>query len=136
MICLAVAAAAGVWGITYSTALRKLAQAGRGLEFMASEVHRFDRLKENMRQKAIIFAEPLANYFFCSADGKWRQLRKLPCKVPLNCRVGFIIHGYGFDGPQSTYSPTLPREILDSLLVEQKAKRPTKKKTTMKRSPQ
>ena len=119
MMSLGIAVAAGVWGITYSTALRKLAEAGLGLDYMGQDVDRFDQLKENLRRGSFVSAEPLGNYFYRSPDGKRRQIRDLPCKVPDNCLTGFIIHGYDSNGPQSTYSPTLPSELLASLLSQE-----------------
>jgi hypothetical protein len=130
MISLAIAVGGGMWGVKYSTALRKLAEAGLGLEHLAREVHGFDRFKENMRRQSLVFAEPLGNYFFCSPRGERRQIQKLPCKVPPDCRVGFIIHGYGPNGPQSTYSSTLPPELLASLLSQEK-ERPTSQRAAI-----
>jgi hypothetical protein len=115
MIFLAIAVAAGIWEREFSTALRILAEAGLGPESMAEEVHRFDRLEEKAKLSSLVWAEPVENYCYPVIDGKWEPTRKLPCKVPADCRGGFIIHGYGSDGPQSTYSPTLPPELLESL---------------------
>lgn len=113
MLFLAVSVAAGVWGIEFSTALRKLSQAGLGLHFMAGEVHRFDCIRENMKRDALVWAEPVENFFFRLADGKWHQMRDLPCRVPANSRGGFIIYGYGPNGPLATFSRALPRELQD-----------------------
>lgn len=135
MMSLGIAVAAGVWGIRYSTALRKLAEAGRGLDYMSKEVHRYDQLKENLRRESFVSAEPLGNYFYRSPDGKRRQIRDLPCKVPDNCRTGFIIHGFDSNGPQSTYSPTLPSELLASLL-SQEEERPASQGTAVGPPPQ
>jgi hypothetical protein len=45
---------------------------------------------------------------------KWRPIRELPCDVPEIFQGGYIIHGYTANGPQSTFSPTLPLELVDS----------------------
>jgi hypothetical protein len=47
-------------------------------------------------------------------DGKWEIMGELPCHVPANFRGGYIIHGYTAKGPQSTFSPTLPLELVDA----------------------
>jgi hypothetical protein len=114
MIFLGVAVAAGIWEIEFSTALRKLAQAGLGPHYMSDEVHDVDRLREYMRRNSIVFAEPVENYFYRAVDGEWQLVRGLPCKVPTNFRGGFIIHGYGQNGSQSTFSRTLPEELRES----------------------
>ena len=115
MIFLAVAVAAGIWEIEFSTALRKLAQAGLGTQYMARDVHRFDRLREHVKRDSIVFAEPVENYFYQSANGQWLQARDLPCRVPKNFRGGFIIHGYGPNGPQATFSRTLPLALREQM---------------------
>ena len=115
MIFLAIAVAAAVWEIDYETALRKLAQAKMGIRHMAREVHRTDRLLENMRARSIVWAEPVGNYFFPSPNGKWELARELPCKVPADWQGGFIMHGVGPSGPQSTFSRTLPLELGEAL---------------------
>ncbi len=111
MIFLAISVAAGVWRIEFSTALRKLAQAGLGLHHMAREVHRFDHFSESMKRDAFVWAEPVENFFFAPSDGKWHQMRDLPCQIPADFRGGFIIYGYGPNGPLATFSRTLPREL-------------------------
>jgi hypothetical protein len=108
MIFLAIAVSAGVWEIEFSTALRKLAQAGLGIRYMTKEVHRMDRLEQIIRAQAIVWAEPIGNYFWFTSDGKWTALRDLPCEVPNDWRGGFIINGVGPSGSQSTFSRTLP----------------------------
>ena len=117
MIFLAIAVAAGVWESEFNTALRKLAQAGLGIRHMTREVHRFDHLIENMRARSIVWAEPVENYFvpLTSSDEKLELMRELPCKLPPDWRGGFIIHGVGPSGPQSTFSRTLPPELRKAL---------------------
>jgi hypothetical protein len=113
MIFLGIAVAAGVWGIKYSTALRKLPQAGLGAEYMAREVHDFDKIVEYMKKNSIVSAESIGNYFYRLSDGRLVQTDKFPCNVPANCFEGYIIHGYDPEGrPLSTYSPTLPPELI------------------------
>ncbi len=111
MIFLGISVAAGVFGIEFSTALRKLAQAGLGPHHMVREVHRFDQFLEHMKRNAFVWAEPVENFFFPLANGKWDQMRDLPCKVPGNFRGGFIIYGFGPNGETSTFSRTLPLEL-------------------------
>jgi hypothetical protein len=116
MIFLAIAVAAGVWEIEFATALRKLAQARLGIEHMAKEVHRSDRLQEMMKKEAFVWAEPVGNYFFHSGHGEWVPVRDLPCPVPTNWQGGYFIYGYGPSGLfQSTFSRTLPTELDESL---------------------
>ena len=140
MIFLGIAVAAGVWEIEYSTALRKLAEAGLGPEHMAAEVHRMDRLQEMMKPQ--VWAEPVGNYFIPSSHGRWEQIGELPCKVPANWQGGFILHGYGPSGFQSTFSRTLPPQLHESLMQAQKKLSSAHKKThgkthysRMKRNP-
>lgn len=111
MICLAIAVAAGVWELTYSTALRKLAEAGFGQKYFSQEVHRGDHWERAMKLGAYVWAEPIGNYFISSPDGKRILIRDLPCPVPPDFQGGFIIHGYGPNGFQSAYSKTLPVEL-------------------------
>lgn len=118
-IFLGIAVAAGIWEIEFATALRKLAQAGLGIDHMTREVHRFDRMQENMRKMAVVWAEPLGNYFHHSGK-KWLQVGDLPCKVPTNCHTGFILYGSGATGFQSAYSPTLPTELVAWLASQEK----------------
>lgn len=111
MIFLGIAVAAGVWEIEYTTALRKLAQAGRGPEYLTQDVHRSDRFEGMM--KSHLWTEPAGNYFLRSENGKWEQIGKLPCIVPARWQGGYIIYGYGPSGFQSTFSRTLPTELVD-----------------------
>lgn len=136
MIFLAIAVGAGVWEIEFTTALRKLAQAQRGIEYMTKEVHRFDRLQEMIKKNASVWAEPVGNYFFSSVNGKWERMRDLPCKVPTDWQGGYILHG--FAGPsgtfQSTFSRTLPTELEQSLLkAEAERKRAVHRKRARSR---
>jgi hypothetical protein len=109
MIFLAIAVAAGIWEREFSTVLRILAEAGLGIDYMARDVHRFDQMEAYVKQNSIVWAEPLGNYLLYLPGGKVLQMQKLPCKVPSNCRTGFIIFGYGPSGlEEATYSPTLP----------------------------
>jgi hypothetical protein len=110
MMFLGIAVSAGVWGIKHSTALRKLAEAGVGLERMAREVHRMDNLQEIM--KDYVWAEPAESYFVRSPKRGWVQIGKLPCKVPAKWQGGYIIWGHGQSGFHATFSRTLPRELL------------------------
>ena len=112
MICLAVAVAAGVWKIEYGTALRKLAKAGLGISKLAAEVHRSEHFQETLRRNSHVWAEPVAN-FFVLVGRRWEQLRDLPCSVPANWQGGYILYGFGPDGPQATFSRTLPVELLE-----------------------
>jgi hypothetical protein len=119
MIFLAIAVAAAVWDIKFSTALRKLAQAGLGAEYMEKEVHRSDRLQEMLKKKAYVWAESVGNYFFPSAHGKWELMHDLPCAVPADWQGGYIIHGFGPSGSfQSTFSRTLPTDLEESLSAQ------------------
>jgi hypothetical protein len=127
MIFLGIAVAAGVWQIEYSTALRKLAESSLGPEHMAEEVHRMDRLQETMKPE--LWAEPVGNYFIPSSDGRWEQVRELPCKVPTNWEGGYILYGYGPSGFQSTFSRALPSELLRSLLHTQETSNSSYKET-------
>jgi len=111
MIFLGISVAAGVFGIEFSTALRKLAQAGLGPHHMVREVHRFDQFLEHMKRNAFVWAEPVENFFYPLANGKWDQMRDLPCKVPGNFGGGFIIYGFGPNGETATFSRTLPLEL-------------------------
>ena len=111
MMFLGISVAAGVFGIEFSTALRKLAQATLGPHHMVREVHLSDHLRENMKRNAFVWAEPVENFFFAPSDGKWDQMRDLPCEVPANFRGGFIIYGFGPSGETATFSRTLPLEL-------------------------
>ena len=132
MIFLGIAVAAGAWKVEFSTALRKLATSKLGQRHLANEVHRWERIEESIRLKAVVWAEPVENYFIPSGAGKWEQAQTLPCSIPENFQGGFIIHGYGPDGPQSTFSPTLPPELLDSLPPVQRTASTAGKKTSGK----
>ncbi len=114
MIFLAIAAAAGIWEREFSTVLRILAEAKLGIDYMGDDVHRFDRMIRYAKENSMIWAEPLGNYLLSLPDGKVVQLGKLPCEVPRGCRTGFIIFGYGPNGEEATYSPTLPVELFPS----------------------
>jgi hypothetical protein len=133
MIFLAIAVAAGVWEIDYETALRKLAEAKLGIRHLTKEVHRNDHLMENMRARSIVWAEPVENYFFplSSPNGEWELMQELPCKVPYHWRGGFIIHGVGPSGSQSTFSRALPLELREELEESERyqhdPKRPARK---------
>ncbi len=111
MMFLGISVAAGVFEIEFSTALRKLAQSRLGPHHMLRDVHRFDHFRENMKLNAFVWAEPVENFFFPLANGKWDQMRDLPCKVPGNFRGGFIIYGFGPNGETATFSRTLPLEL-------------------------
>ena len=111
---LGVSVAAGVFGIEFSTAQRKLAEAGLGAHHMEQEVHRFDRFTENMKREAFVWAEPIENFFFPLSDGKWHQMRDVPCQIPTDFQGGFIIYGYDPSGkPGAAFSRTLPLELQD-----------------------
>ena len=133
MIFLAIAVAAGVWEIDYKTALRKLTEAKLGIRHLTKEVHRIDHLKENMRARSIVWAEPVENYFLPLPfpNGEWELMQELPCEVPSNWQGGFIVHGVGPSGPQSTFSPTLPLELREVLEESERyshdVKRPARK---------
>jgi hypothetical protein len=132
MIFLGIAVAAGVWEIDYKTALRKLTEAKVGIRHLTKEVHRIDHLKENMRARSIVWAEPVENYFcpLPSPNGEWELMQELPCKVSSDWQGGFIIHGVGPSGPQSTFSRTLPLELREVLEESERyphdAKRPAR----------
>jgi hypothetical protein len=111
MAFLGVAVGAGVWQLKFSTALRKLAQAGLGPEQLCKEIHRMDRLKETL--KSHLWAEPIGNYLVPSSHGRWELMSELPCPVPADWEKGYIIHGYGPNGFQSTFSRNLPQDLLD-----------------------
>jgi len=95
---------AGVRDRDYSTALRKLAEAGLGLKYLQREVHRFDHAEERMKRIGFLYAEPIGN-FFCEEI----LVRPLPCSAPKSFRGGLILYGYGSCGLfQTTFSQTLP----------------------------
>jgi hypothetical protein len=114
MISLGIAVAAGVWEIDYETALRKLAEAKLGIRHLTKEVHRIDHLKENMRARSIVWAEPVGNYFFHSGHGEWMPIQDLPCPVPTNWQGGYFIYGYGPSGFLAKFSRTLPTELVEN----------------------
>ena len=118
MIFLAVAVAAGIWEIESGAnrADESLPKLGSTANTWRGDVHRFDRLREHVKRDSIVFAEPVENYFYQSANGQWLQARDLPCRVPKNFRGGFIIHGYGPNGPQATFSQrTLPLALREQM---------------------
>jgi len=113
MFFLAVAVGAGVWEISLSTALRKLAEGGFGQKHMADDVHRYDRIEEAMRLNVYLWAEPIGNYFLPMPDGTVRSIKNLPCNIPKDFQGGYIIHGIGPTGGVSTFSRILPLELRD-----------------------
>jgi hypothetical protein len=113
MIFLGIAVAAGVFDIKFSTALRKLAQSGRGEKHLSQAVHNWDRIEQRLKEAAFVWAEPISNYCDHWPDGGWRLRENLPCRVPENYQGGYIIHGFGSSGAESTFSRTLPLELRD-----------------------
>jgi hypothetical protein len=125
MIFLGIAVAAGVFGNEFSTALRKLAQAGIGENYLSRKLHNWDRVEEIMKRKASVWAEPVENYMWSAGDGSWVELEKLPCSIPENFQGGFILHGYAPDGQlKSTFSRTLPAELREQLDGKDTNKKP------------
>jgi hypothetical protein len=114
MVFLAIAVAAGIWELEFSTALRKLDQAGLGQRYMSREVHAGERLEEIAKAHSMVFAEPVGNYFYYR-NGEYEQIRDLPCKIPKNWQGGFIIYGYRTNKLESAFSRTLPVELAESL---------------------
>jgi hypothetical protein len=114
MIFLGVAVAAGIYGLSLSTALRKLAEAKLGIEHLIKEVHRTDRLEENVKGQSRVWAEPVGNYFWYTPDGEWTLMHDLPCKLPKNWQGGYIIYGYLPSGFAATFSRTLPTELTEN----------------------
>jgi hypothetical protein len=120
MIFLGIAVAAGIFEQSFTTALRKLAEAKLGIEHIAEEVHGIDRLKEFMKSKSMVWAEPVGNYFWYGPDGKWVLLDALPCEVPKppknpkDWQGGYIVYGYGPRGFEATFSRTLPVELTEN----------------------
>ena len=108
MIFLGVATAAGIFELSISTALRKLAEAKLGLEKISEHVHRFDQFREMVRSNAFVWAEPVGNYFWRRENGEWMLLHDLPCEVPKNWQGGFIVYGETGSGTLATFSRTLP----------------------------
>jgi hypothetical protein len=111
MVFLGVATAAGIFELSISTALRKLAEAGQGLEKISEHVHRFDRFEERVRADSFIWSESIANYFWPLPNGEWRLLRDLPCKVPTDWQGGYIVYGYTDTGLQAAFVRALPIEL-------------------------
>jgi len=114
MIFLGIAVAAGVFEQSFGTVLRKLAEAKLGPKHIVEEVHDIDRLNEFVKSGAMVWAEPVGNYFWRSSNGEWTPLHDLPCKVPSNWKGGYIIFGIGPSGVQATFSRTLPIELADN----------------------
>jgi hypothetical protein len=114
MVFLAIAVAAGVWEIEFSTALRKLNQAGLGQSYLSREVHAGERLEENAKAHSMVFAESIYNYFH-PINGEYKQMRDLPCKIPKNWQGGFFVHVYGPNGVETVFSRTLPVELVETL---------------------
>lgn len=122
MIFLGIAVAAGVFDVTFKTALRKLAEAGIAQKYLSREVHNWDKIQQRLKEEGFMYAEPVGNYMWLVEDGKWEPMRDLPCAIPKNVRGGFILHGYTPDGQFiSVFSRTLPLEFCDP--VDQKAKK-------------
>lgn len=114
MIFLGIAVAAGVFEIKFSTALRKLAQSGRGERRLNQEVHNWDRIEQRLRETASVWAEPILNFCDHWPDGSWRLRKNLPCPVPQDYHGGYIIHGFLPDGRSAShFSRTLPTELAD-----------------------
>lgn len=114
MIFLGIAVAAGVFGLRFGTALRKLAEKKLGLDYLSDVVHELDRLQEMVKSQSMIWAEPVGNYFWHMPDGKWTPLRELPCAVPDDWQGGYFIYGYGPSGFQAAFSRTLPTELIET----------------------
>jgi hypothetical protein len=114
MIFLAIAVAAGIWEISFKTALRKLHKAGLGQRYLSREVRAGARLEEEAKRNSMIFAEPVGNYF-CPENGKWQLVRELPCKIPRNWQGGYFVCVYGTNGLETVFSRTLPVELAESL---------------------
>lgn len=114
MIFLGIAVAAGIFGLSFNTALRKLAEKKLGIKQVLYEVHRIDRLNEEVKSNAFVWAEPVGNYFWCEPDGKWTLLRELPCAVPKDWQGGYILYGYGPSGFEATFTRTLPIELTET----------------------
>jgi hypothetical protein len=116
MIFLGIAVAAGVFGLSFNTALRKLAEAKLSLEHTIEEVHGIDRLHELIRSRGLVWAEPVGNYFWRTALGEWTLREDLPCEVPNDWQGGYVIYGYGPTGRfQATFSRTLPTELVENI---------------------
>lgn len=114
MIFLGIAVAAGVFGISVGTGLRKLAEANLGLESLSKQVHSLDGFKEIVERNAYLMAEPIGNYLLPLGDGTYIRQNDLPCEIPDDCVDGYIIHGYVNGRPVAQFSRTLPAELADS----------------------
>jgi hypothetical protein len=114
MIFLGIAVAAGVFRLSFNTALRKLAEAKLGPEHIVEEVHGIDRLNEFVKSGAMVWAEPVGNYFWRLPNGEWTPLHDLPCDVPTNWQGGYFIFGIGPSGLQTSFSRTLPSELAEN----------------------
>jgi hypothetical protein len=114
MIFLGIAVAAGIFGLSFNTALRKLAQGNMGIEHLLKEVHEIDRLHEMVESNGYVWAEPVGNYFWHEPDGTWTLLRELPCAVPKDWQGGYILYGYGPSGFETTFTRTLPIELTET----------------------
>jgi hypothetical protein len=117
-IFLGIAVAAGIFELSFSTCLRKLAESDLGPEYIAVVVHNMDRLRTAISANALVWAEPVGNYFYPLAGGKWEKVCDLPCDVPADWQGGFLIFGQDESGQRVTFSRELPAELKGSLAVE------------------
>jgi hypothetical protein len=115
MIFLGIATAAGIFELRVGTALRKLAEAGLGLERLSEDVHQWDVFKEIVRAKSFTWAESVANYFWLNRKGEWIQLRDLPCEIPEDWYGGYFVYGITDAGQQVVFSRGLPIELQSAL---------------------
>ena len=115
MIFLGIAVAAGILNDEFSTALRKLAQSGRGEKHLSQAVHNWDHIEHKLKETAFVWAEPIFNYCDPLPDGGWQLWQNLPCPVPKDQYLGgYIVHGFLPDGRvASRFSRTLPIELCD-----------------------
>ncbi len=115
MLFLAIAVAAGVFDRKFSTTLRKLAEAGYGERYLSQRVHNWDRIEQQLKERGVVWAEPILNYCDPMPVGGWQLKEDLPCSVPKDCyHGGYIIHGFLADGRvASRFSRTLPTELRD-----------------------
>jgi hypothetical protein len=111
MIFLGIATAAGIFELQVSTALRKLGSARLGWKRLSMDVHNWDKFKEKMRAESFTLAESVANYFWPQPNGKWIQLRDLPCEVPEDWYGGYFVYGITDAGEQVTFARGLPIEL-------------------------